>query len=62
MAKFHKLKVSDVRRETADCVSVAFELPALLKEEYKFVQGQYLTLKLFIEGEEVRRSYSICSS
>ena len=62
MAKFHKLKVSDVRRETADCVSVAFELPALLKEEYKFMQGQYLTLKLFIEGEEVRRSYSICSS
>jgi ring-1,2-phenylacetyl-CoA epoxidase subunit PaaE len=62
MARFNKLKVADVRRETADCVSLAFELPASLKEEYKFIQGQYLTLKLFIRGEEIRRSYSICSS
>ena len=62
MAKFHKLKVSDVRKETADCVSVAFEVPSSLKEEYKFIPGQYLTLKLFIEGEELRRSYSICSA
>jgi len=61
MAKFHKLKVSDVRKETADCVSVAFEVPSSLKEEYKFIQGQYLTLKLFVNGEEVRRSYSVCS-
>ncbi len=62
MAKFHKLKVSDVRKETADCVSVAFDVPSELKAEYKFIQGQYLTLKLFVSGEEVRRSYSICSS
>jgi len=62
MTKFHKLKVSDIRKETADCVSVAFDIPASLKEEYKFIQGQFLTLKLFIDGEEVRRSYSICSS
>ena len=62
MAKFHKLKVEDVRKETADCVSVAFDIPSSLKEEYKFLQGQYLTLKLFVKGEEVRRSYSICSS
>lgn len=61
MAKFHKLRISDVRKETADCVSVAFEVPASLKEEYKFIQGQYLTLKLFVKGEEVRRSYSVCS-
>ncbi|MBI3502684.1 MAG: 2Fe-2S iron-sulfur cluster binding domain-containing protein [Bacteroidetes bacterium] len=61
MAKFHKLKISDVRKETSDCVSVAFEIPASLKEEYKFIQGQYLTLKLFVSGEEIRRSYSICS-
>lgn len=62
MAHFHKLKVSDIRKETADCVSVAFDVPAGLKSEYKFIQGQYLTLKLFVNGEEVRRSYSICSS
>lgn len=61
MAKFHKLKIADVRKETADCVSVAFDVPASLKEEYKFIHGQYLTLKLFVKGEELRRSYSICS-
>ncbi len=61
MAKFHTLKISDVRKETDDCVSVAFEVPAALKSEYAFIQGQYLTLKLPVNGEEVRRSYTICS-
>lgn len=61
MAKFHKLKIADIRRETSDCVSVSFFVPENLKDEYKFIQGQYLTLKLFIRGEELRRSYSICS-
>ncbi|MFL5754171.1 MAG: 2Fe-2S iron-sulfur cluster-binding protein [Bacteroidia bacterium] len=62
MAKFNSLKVSDVRRETADAVSVAFEVPVQLQPEYQFRQGQYLTLKLTINGEEIRRSYSICTS
>ncbi|MBL7882646.1 MAG: 2Fe-2S iron-sulfur cluster binding domain-containing protein [Bacteroidia bacterium] len=62
MAKFNSLKVVDIVRETADAVSVAFEVPANLKQDYKYIQGQYLTLKLAINGEEVRRSYSICSS
>lgn len=62
MSKFHSLKVVDVTRETVDAVSVAFEVPQNLKSEYKYKQGQYLTLKLNINGEEVRRSYSICSS
>ncbi|MEW6470375.1 MAG: 2Fe-2S iron-sulfur cluster-binding protein [Bacteroidota bacterium] len=62
MAKFYKLRVADVRRETADCVSVAFEVPETIKSEYQFIQGQYLTLKLFVNGEELRRSYSICTS
>jgi ring-1,2-phenylacetyl-CoA epoxidase subunit PaaE len=61
MAKFNKLKVADIRKETADCVSVNFEVPSSLKEDYKFIQGQYLTLKLIVKGEEVRRSYSVCS-
>jgi ring-1,2-phenylacetyl-CoA epoxidase subunit PaaE len=59
--KFNTLKVKDVRRETKDCVSVSFEVPADLSEQYKFKQGQYLTLRETIEGEDVRRSYSICS-
>lgn len=62
MAKFHQLMVSEVRKETDDCVSIAFEIPPELKEEYKFTQGQYLTLKLMMNGEELRRTYSICSS
>jgi len=62
MAKFYSLKVSDVRRETADAVSVAFEVPTQLWPEYQYKQGQYLTLKLKVKGEEIRRSYSICTS
>jgi ring-1,2-phenylacetyl-CoA epoxidase subunit PaaE len=62
MPKFHPLTVQDIRRETADCVSVAFDLPAELAQDYQFTQGQYLTLKAEINGEEVRRSYSICVS
>ncbi|MEZ4799531.1 MAG: 1,2-phenylacetyl-CoA epoxidase subunit PaaE [Flavobacteriales bacterium] len=59
--KFHTLTVSDIRRETVDCVSVAFSVPADLKEVYAFKQGQYLTLRQTINGEDIRRSYSICS-
>ncbi|MFI5150630.1 MAG: 2Fe-2S iron-sulfur cluster-binding protein [Bacteroidia bacterium] len=62
MARFHTLQVSDVRRETSDCVSIAFEIPASLQAEYTYIQGQYLTLKLLAGGEELRRSYSLCSS
>ena len=62
MIKFHRLKVKEVRRETADCVSVAFEVPDAYAPSYQFHAGQYLTLRTEIEGEEVRRSYSICSS
>lgn len=59
--KFHTLKVKDVRRETKDAVSVAFDVPEELKDVYKFKQGQYLTLRQMIDGEDVRRSYSVCS-
>lgn len=62
MAKFHPLKVADVRRETADCVSIAFEIPANLQNEYTYTQGQYATIKMTVNGEEIRRSYSLCSS
>jgi len=62
MARFHSLKVKDIRRETAEAVSVAFEIPPLQQPEYQFKQGQYITLKLTVDGEEIRRSYSICTS
>jgi ring-1,2-phenylacetyl-CoA epoxidase subunit PaaE len=60
--KFYSLKINDIRRETTDCVSIAFDVPNELKSKFQFVQGQYLTLKATIEGEEVRRSYSLCTS
>ncbi|MCW3077587.1 MAG: Phenylacetic acid degradation protein [Bacteroidetes bacterium] len=62
MSKFNLLKVKDIRRETADAVSVAFEVPPTLQIAYQYKQGQYITLKLNIDGEEVRRSYSLCTS
>jgi ring-1,2-phenylacetyl-CoA epoxidase subunit PaaE len=62
MAHFHTLKVKDIRKETADCVSVAFDIPENLKQEFSYKAGQYLTLKFNIKGEEVRRSYSLSSS
>ncbi len=61
-ATFHTLKVQDITRETEDCVSVAFEVPEDLQQAYTFLPGQYLTLEADIEGETVRRSYSLCSS
>lgn len=58
---FHALTVAEVRRETDDCVSIRFDVPESLRDAYRFQQGQYLTLKTVIDGEEVRRSYSICA-
>jgi ring-1,2-phenylacetyl-CoA epoxidase subunit PaaE len=62
MSKFSPLKVKDIRRETSEAVSVAFEIPPTLQIPFQYKQGQYITLKLNLNGEEVRRSYSICTS
>jgi len=59
--KFHRLALSDLRRETPDAVSLTFAIPDELKDDYRFSPGQYLTLRTKFDGEEVRRSYSICS-
>lgn len=59
---FEKLTVCDIRRETPDCVSIAFSIPDTAKEKFRFTQGQHLNLRTYIHGEDVRRSYSICSS
>src|SRR5215510_13290726 len=59
--RFHRLAVKDLRRETTDAVSLTFAIPNELAEDYHFAPGQYLTLRTMLDGEEVRRSYSICS-
>ena len=58
--QFHRLTIRDVRPETADAVSVAFDVPPELRDAYRFRQGQFLTLREIIDGEDVRRSYSVC--
>lgn len=60
--RFHQLRVADVRRETADAVSLTFDIPDDLAELYRFSPGQYLTLRKTIAGKDLRRSYSICSA
>lgn len=62
MANFYKIKVKDVYKETKNCSVVSFDIPEKLKEYFKYKQGQYLTLKTTINGEDIRRSYSLCSS
>lgn len=59
---FHSLLIKEVRKETRDCVSIAFDIPTELSQVFQYKQGQYLTLRANIQGSEVRRSYSICSS
>lgn len=60
--KFHTLKIADVRQEIEDAVSIAFEVPENLHTAYYYKPGQYVTMRTEINGEEVRRSYSICSA
>jgi len=62
MADFHILKVADIYKETEDTSVITFEVPSELKKEFQFRQGQHLTLKADINGEDIRRSYSLCSS
>lgn len=62
MIHFHSLRVTEVRRETEDTVSVAFDVPTELRESFAFQAGQYLTLRTTLNGEELRRSYSLCSA
>ena len=62
MNSFYPLKVSQIRALTTNAVELKFEIPAELKSKFNFKAGQYITIKHQIGGEEVRRSYSICSS
>jgi ring-1,2-phenylacetyl-CoA epoxidase subunit PaaE len=62
MSQFHALKVKKIVRQTADAVSIELEVPSDKVAKFKYKQGQYLTFKMLDKGQEIRRSYSICSS
>lgn len=62
MTQFHPLKVINTVKETADAKAITLEIPNSLSEKFSFKPGQYLTVKCTVKGEEVRRSYSLCSS
>jgi ring-1,2-phenylacetyl-CoA epoxidase subunit PaaE len=62
MPSFFPIKVKDVYKETEDCSVVTFDIPEELKSDFSYHQGQHLTLKKDINGEDIRRSYSLCSS
>lgn len=57
---YHRLKVAEIRKETPECISILFEVPEMLREKFRFKQGQNVTVKTHLD--DVRRSYSICSS
>ncbi|CAM5576649.1 Phenylacetic acid degradation protein OS=Streptomyces alboniger OX=132473 GN=CP975_17960 PE=4 SV=1 [Streptomyces alboniger] len=61
MARFHPLRVAAVDRLTDDSVTLTFDVPPPLREEFRFTPGQHLALRRFTDGTEIRRTYSICS-
>jgi ring-1,2-phenylacetyl-CoA epoxidase subunit PaaE len=62
MSSFYKLQIKEVIHETPHAVSIAFAVPSELKPAYQFIAGQYINLRLTLDGQEVRRAYSLCSS
>lgn len=62
MAKFHSVQIQDIYKVTKDCSVITFQIPDDLVSEFQYKQGQHLTLKTIFEGEDIRRSYSLCSS
>jgi 3-ketosteroid 9alpha-monooxygenase subunit B len=59
---YHALRVQKIIRETADACSVVFEIPAELREVFKYKAGQFLTLEVPYEGKTLKRCYSLASS
>lgn len=62
MADFHSLSIKTISRLTSDAIAITFDIPEPLKEIFQFLPGQYVTLKTTLDGKEVRRAYSICST
>lgn len=61
MSRFHPLTVTEIKRDTRESVIVTLTPPATANGDFKFIQGQYLTFRRVFDGEEMRRSYSICA-
>jgi ring-1,2-phenylacetyl-CoA epoxidase subunit PaaE len=59
---FEKVAIKEVRKETEDCVSILLDVPENLKDSFSYLPGQHISLRTSINNEEVRRSYSLCSS
>jgi len=62
MPKFKNLTVKEIIKETENAVSIAFAVPVELASEFKFIPGQYITIRITLDGKEIRRSYSICAA
>lgn len=62
MVQFYKVKVAAIYKETKDCSVVTLDIPAEIQPAFQFKQGQHLTFKTQLNGQEVRRSYSLCSA
>ena len=62
MSKFHPLQVARIDRETRDAVAITFAIPEHLREQFRHTHGQHLTLRRQVDGDDLRRSYSICSA
>ncbi len=62
MSSFHHIKIAGIEQTTNDCVLITLDVPTHLKDTFAYQHGQYLTFKAVINDEEVRRSYSLCSS
>ena len=62
MPSFKKLIIKEIKRETKDAISILFNVPEEFKSHYSFIAGQYVNLRLTLDGQEIRRAYSICSS
>ncbi len=59
---FHPLSIKQIKKETPDCVSVSFDIPPSLEEAFLFKEGQNITIKAMLNGNELRRSYSLCTA
>jgi ring-1,2-phenylacetyl-CoA epoxidase subunit PaaE len=59
---FHPLKIKNIKKETGECVSVSFDVPADLQEVFLYKEGQNITIRAMLDGQELRRSYSLCTA
>jgi ring-1,2-phenylacetyl-CoA epoxidase subunit PaaE len=62
MADFHRIRVAEIYKETEDTSVITFDIPESLQSQFSFKQGQHVTLRQLINGQDLRRSYSLCSS